>query len=81
VIEQNSAPVSIADASSHARSARTGHVSGFDPYGTPTLRPSPSWFRLGAPQSRDEAIAGHLDVIDVQRDQFGAAEGASEPEQ
>jgi hypothetical protein len=28
---------------SHAWTVRTGHVSGLEPYGMPTLRPAPSW--------------------------------------
>jgi hypothetical protein len=39
----NKAPDSVAEASIQARRTRTGHVSGFEPYGIPTLRPWPSW--------------------------------------
>src|ERR1039458_63373 len=33
----------IPETSSHARQARTGQVTGFDPKGMPSVRPAPSW--------------------------------------
>ncbi len=40
---RNTAPSCSPAASIHAPYARTGHVAGLDPYGTPTRRPAASW--------------------------------------
>src|ERR1022692_144180 len=43
LMERNTGPAVMAACSIHACIVRTGHVSGFDPYGIPILRPTPSW--------------------------------------
>src|ERR1039458_690342 len=43
--ERTTGPTVMAASSIHASIVRTGHVSGFDPYGIPILRPTPSWSR------------------------------------
>ena len=43
LMERNTGPAVMAACSIHACIVRTGHVWGFDPYGIPILRPTPSW--------------------------------------
>jgi len=60
--------------------SRTGQVSGFEPKGRPTWRPSPSWWVLRATQlNDDQAVATKGDVGDVERHQLAAAERAAKP--
>src|ERR1035441_6803751 len=42
-IGRNTGPSVMPLDSNHVWNERTGHVAGFDPYGTPIFRPSPSW--------------------------------------
>src|ERR1017187_6690546 len=43
LIGRNTGPSVMPLDSNHVWNERTGHVAGFDPYGTPIFRPSPSW--------------------------------------
>src|ERR1019366_6762479 len=43
LIGRNTGPSVMPLFSSHSWNERTGHVAGFDPYGTPIFRPSASW--------------------------------------
>src|ERR1035437_8101230 len=43
LIGRNTGPSVMPLVSNHDWNERTGHVAGFDPYGTPIFRPSASW--------------------------------------
>jgi hypothetical protein len=69
----------IPETSSHARQARTGQVTGFDPKGMPSVRPAPSWSVFEEPDG--EAVGSLGDVGHIESDQFAPAQCAREPQQ
>jgi hypothetical protein len=66
---RSSGPSAIAAAASQARRARTGRLAGFEPYGTPILRPWACGSVLEPSQGDDQARGGVVDVGEGEGDE------------
>jgi hypothetical protein len=78
---RKAAPSVMPETSSHARQARTGQVTGFDPKGMPSGAPGALLVRLRAPEANCEPVGPLCDVGHVEADQLAPAQRSREAEQ